>query len=242
MDHEIKQMLTGRGFKLAVSLAILGIALGSAYPQTDKILKAGQFMELEKEALCSKIVSFVLPVAAMLPWSDSFLQEWKGGFLRSALPRMQKRVYVEKKVLVVALGGCLVWMAAALAMFYMYYLIFSPMEAVGGSLSETFWPLLAVVARCAIVGSVIASLGGACGVLTRSAYLAYGLPFVGYDFCIILQERYFTEALWLSPQQWIMGTAQWGEQDRGLWLFLLLLLLVSIGVHGGILYGRLEEI
>ncbi len=245
MGCELKRMLSGRGFLGAVVLCAAAILLGTTWPEKENLkalFEPGQFLSMEKEALCSKTVCFLLPVTAVLPWSDSFLAEWKNGFLKASLPRQSRRVYVENKILAVALGGFLTWILTGLLVLFGYFIMFFPLEKQGSILFSQVWELAEVLLRCGLIGAIVASLGGTCAVLTGSAYLTFGFPFVGYYFCIILQERYFPDALWLYPPQWISGSAKWGEQGEGLWLFLILFLAVTVGAHGGILYGRLEEL
>ena len=100
--------------------------------------------------------------------------------------------------------------------------------------------LAATVLRCSLVGASFASLGGICGILGGSADMAFGIPLVVYYFCMILKERYFPDALWLYPPQWISGAARWGERGEGLWLFLLLMLAVLMGGHAATIYGKIE--
>lgn len=242
MDSEIRRMLSGRGFLAAVLLGCMGIAMGAAYPKLEGLLETGSFLKLEAEALSSQAACFLLPVSAVLPWSDSFLEEWKGGFLKSSLPRTGRRAYVESKIFAVALGGFLAWLLAGILVMFCYFVIFFPLEKRGvfpvQQIPGFIFPLLRGSLLCAVLGS----LGGICGTVTGSAYMAYGLPFVGYYFCMILHERYFQEALWLYPREWLAGSSAWGRDGQGLWLFLLLFLGTSMAVHGGVLYGRLEEI
>lgn len=246
MGCELRRMLSGRGFLGAVVLCAAAILFGTSWAEMAESLKnllePGSFLAMEQKALCSKAVCFLLPVAAVLPWSDSFLAEWKGGFLKTSLPRQSRRVYVENKILAVALGGFLAWILAGVLVLFGYFVVFFPLEKRGSIRASQIWELAEVLLRCGLIGAIVASLGGICAVVTGSSYLAFGFPFVGYYFCIILQERYFPEALWLYPPQWISGSARWGERGEGLWLFLILFLAVSLGAHGEVLYGRLEEI
>lgn len=264
MSCEMKRMLMGKGFWLTVFLAVIGILMGATYPfatfgqaadagsamtsmgqsavpETEKILAAGSFLRMEKDALLSKTVSFLLPVAAVLPWSSSFLDESKNGFLKSMLPRIGRKNYTENKVLVVALAGFSVWIVAAILVLGIYFIGFFPMEEKGTLTWESFRELLEISVRQGLMGAVLSTLGGISAVLTGSGYMAFGLPFVGYYFCMILHERYFSEALWLYPVEWISGTAQWGENGLGLWLFLLLFLCMAMMIHGGILYEKIKE-
>lgn len=244
MKNELMRMVSGRGFCVSLLAAAAAVILGTPWTElaADGLLENGAFVDLFYKALSSKIVCYVMPVIAVLPWSDSFLSEWKGGFLKSALPRTGRRAYMENKLLAVALGGFLAWTLAGVLVCSGYFLVFFPMEKRGtvpvNALRESAETLL----RCGLIGGIFGSLGGISGVLGGSSYLAFGIPFVVYYFCMILQERYFPDALWLYPPQWITGSADWGANKEGLWLFLLLLLFITSGAHAAVLYARLEEL
>ena len=95
MRVETKRMLLGRSFLAAWLIACFSIAAGQTYPSLKKALTCGTFISLLDGSLKSQMVSFAIPVAAVLPWSDSFLQEYKSGFLKAAFPRTNRRLYVD---------------------------------------------------------------------------------------------------------------------------------------------------
>ena len=73
MRVETKRMLLGRSFLAAWLIACFSIAAGQTYPSLKKALTCGTFISLLDGSLKSQMVSFAIPVAAVLPWSDSFL-------------------------------------------------------------------------------------------------------------------------------------------------------------------------
>ena len=85
MTDEMKRMLTGKSFLAAWLIACLSLAAGASYPNLKKVLECGTFLRLLNGSLESQVLSFAIPVAAVLPWSDSFLQEYKSGFLKACL-------------------------------------------------------------------------------------------------------------------------------------------------------------
>ena len=242
MGNEIMRMLNGKGFWLGFMTAMAGISLGASYPELQGLLNPGSFVDMETEALKSNAMIFFLPLAAVLPWSDSFIRERQGGFLKTALPRTGRRYYVESKVFTTALGGFLSVFLAGALMFLAYFMIFFPLEAQGkfpwGQTAE----LGRILLRCGLVAAALSTGGGIFAGLTGSVYLAFGFPFVLYYFCVILRDRYLKKALWLYPPQWMEGSAEWGEKGLGLWLFLFVLLGMLMALYGGILYDRVEEI
>ncbi len=242
MAQELRRMVSGRGFLAAVLLAAIAIAGGTTWKAQEELLPAGWFFTAWKSALESKAVCFLVPAAAVLPWSDSFLQERRGGFLKACLPRTGRRGYVEAKIISVALGGFLAWVVAGFLMCFLYFVLFFPQERQGMIQPEAALEGMQILLRIGLIAAIVATLGGICGILGGSGYLAFGIPFTGYYFCIILQERYFPDALWLYPPQWIRGDAKWGEKGEGLWMFLLLFLAVAVAAHAAVLYRKLEEL
>ena len=93
MESEWRRMSTGRGFWLSVALCVAGLLAGITWPS--EVQPSGTFFTMVQKAFCAKPVCYLLPVIAVLPWSDSFLREWKSGYLKAALPRIGRLAYVE---------------------------------------------------------------------------------------------------------------------------------------------------
>ena len=77
-----KRMFFNKNFLAAWLIACISIAIGQTYPSLKKALACGTFISILEGSLKSQAVSFAIPVAAVLPWSDSILQEYKSGFLK----------------------------------------------------------------------------------------------------------------------------------------------------------------
>lgn len=242
MKTEMGRMLSGKGFLWAVLLGSFGICLGTSFPKPGTILEPGSFISLEIDAFSSDVVNFLIPVVSVLPWSDSFLGECKGGFLKVCLLRTCRKDYAESKALTVALGGGLAWMAAGILVLGGYFIVFFPVEKPGNMILEKLINMCFLLLRLGLIGGALSSLGGIFGAVSGSVYMAYGLPFVSYYFCVILHDRYFPDVSWLYPLQWVNGSGQWGEHNKGLWLFLLLLFAGTVLIHREILLGQVEEI
>lgn len=65
----------------------------------EKALTCGTFISLLDGSLKSQMVPFAIPVAAVLPWSDSFLQEYKSGFLKSCISQDKPQAICGRKSL-----------------------------------------------------------------------------------------------------------------------------------------------
>ena len=162
------------------------------------------FIDLLDSAIKGQIVSFILPIAAVLTWSDSFLQEYRSGFLKTALPRTSRSQYVEGKVFSILMSGFLVWLLAVITVLLVNFVIFYPMEIKGSFPKEQFLELLMKALRMGLIGSILSTFGGICGTLWNSAYMAYGIPFVSYYL-----ELYFMTAISKTRS----GFTQW----NGFW-------------------------
>ena len=81
MLGETKRMFFNKNFLAAWLIACISIAIGQTYPSLKKALTCGTFISILEGSLKSQAVSFAIPVAAVLPWSDSILQEYKSGFI-----------------------------------------------------------------------------------------------------------------------------------------------------------------
>ncbi len=88
MWGETKRMFFNKNFLAAWLIACISIAIGQTYPSLKKALTCGTFISILEGSLKSQAVSFAIPVAAVLPWSDSILQEYKSGFLKETPPRI----------------------------------------------------------------------------------------------------------------------------------------------------------
>ena len=80
------------------------------------------------------------------------------------------------------------------------------------------------------------------GAVSRSVYLSMGIPFVMYFSLVMLRERYLNWMYCMDPREWVLKEEYWGEQGRGLWMFLLLLWIGLTVIYEKILESRLEEI
>lgn len=78
--------------------------------------------------------------------------------------------------------------------------------------------------------------------MSGSVYLAMGAPFLTFSLLMIFRERYLEKLYCMDPSCWLLGQGYWGEDQRGLWLFLILLAAALAGLHGAALEWRLREI
>ena len=164
MWGETKRMLFNKNFLAAWLIACISIAIGQTYPSLKKALACGTFISILEGSLKSQAVSFAIPVAAVLPWSDSILQEYKSGFLKEILPRTTRRQYVEGKVFSIMMSGFYgLDISYTNGTFYQFLFVFYPLEIQGAIQKEALLDLLMKAFRTGLIGSIISTFGGAAG-------------------------------------------------------------------------------
>ena len=155
--------------------------------------------------------------------------------------RRGKREYCLDKVLTTAFSGALVWLSAVFLSSLFFFLLFFAREQVWDWPSEPICGLLEVTGRVCLTASALASVSAVCAIAGGTVYLALGLPFVLFCTCVILRDRYLEGLYCIDPAEWILAEQNWGERQRGLWLFLLLLAVGCASAHGLALTYVLKE-
>lgn len=241
---DLKRMLRDKQFWLAVILAAAGMLIGASYPEMKKgdVLPAGTFLTLAKSSFQSRIVLFLVPITAVLPCGDAYIRERQWNFLRFLIIRRGKTAYARDKMMTTALSGMLVWIFGTVIAQLLFFLLFFGKEEVFCWSRELVGELLAAAARTALTASAFASFSAVCGTAGGSVYLAMGLPFVLYCMLMILRERYLPQIYCIDPSEWIRAEEFWGSGQRGLWIYLILLAVFFMAVHGMVLEKKLEEI
>ncbi len=243
---DFKRMFLDKKFYLAIAIALAGILLGADYPDPreaeETALASGTFLTTAASGLTSDAVLFFLPVTAVLPMAEEYLRDRQGNFLRFLSVRRTRQEYCRDKVLTTVFSGMLVWLIAAALAVLFYFLLFFGFEEVFSYQEAQLLELLKVLGRVCLVAGAVSAFGAVCALLGMSVYVAFGLPFVMFYACIILRERYLDNLYCIDPSEWIRAENDWGADQMGLWLFLLLLALFLSCLHGILLMHRLEEV
>jgi len=232
----IRQALGSRGF-LVGSVGIALVLLLSSVEQivmgfrSEDLLGYGFHHYMILDALTSDAMTLVLPIAAALPFTASFLDDYKSGFIKEYLPRTNVAGYLSGKITGCILSGGFVLAAGVFMAYIVAALMFTPMEMVAPPLQEPLFPeILGRLGLFFCAGSFWALIGTLFATLTGSRYMAYASPFVVYYVLIILYERYFDKMYVLYPKEWIAPSGQWIYGNAGVVIFLAeLIILAAIG-------------
>lgn len=219
-----RQALTGAAFwtaALGTAAVFAAAAFQRIYTAVGEyrsgLLEYGFHRNLLEEAFVSDTFVFALPVLAAIPFTASYVDDIRSGFVKEYLPRTRVRDYIAGK-----LAGCMVsgglCLVLGIVIFYaLTALVFLPMEAAApGQVPAEVW-LAPLITRCILAfaqGTLWSLAGMTMAALTGSRYMAYAAPFILYYVLIILCERYFKGLYvfypkeWLSPEGWPGGV--WG--------------------------------
>ncbi len=206
----IKQAILNKAFALStigICIAVLISpfeSLLSAFRSTDLQLN-GFHAKLILDALKSDTICLVLPILCALPYTSSFVDEIKSGYVKSYLIRTSMHSYIKGKIIANALAGAFILLLGILLAYVVSLLVFTPMEAALLE-DQTTQPYFAEILGKAILfacsGAFWATVGLTFATLTNSKYMAYASPFILFYVLTILYERYFEfEAMY--PKAWL---------------------------------------
>ena len=217
LTASLKQALLSLGFLIAFTGVVVVLLLAAFEDmlsgfRSAELLSPGFHSDLIMNALSSEAMALTLPILAALPYTASFIDDVKSGFIKEYLPRTTVSRYIAGKAMACAVSGGLV---LALGIFIAYgfaALLFLPMEAFPptdaevpnyfGNLMETALMFFASGAFWSLVGLTFAAL-------INSKYMAYASPFVLFYVLIILYERYFDRLFVLYPREWLNPSSRW---------------------------------
>lgn len=248
IQANIKQAFCSKGF-LAGAIGIAIVLLLSVIEQiiagfrAEGLLEYGFHHFMIVGALSSDAMTLILPIAAALPFTASFLEDYKSGFIKEYLPRTNIRGYLAGKLTGCAISGGLVLAAGVFLAYLIAALMFTPLEAAAQGAQDPLFPeILGRLGLFFFSGAFWALIGMLFATLTGSRYMAYASPFVVYYVLIILYERYFDTLYVLYPKEWIAPSEQWLYGNTGVIIFLIeLILLAAIGC-GAAMHRKMRNI
>jgi hypothetical protein len=129
----VKQAISGKGFCLGVLGVVLIIFASSVQDiviafRAKELLSYGFHHTLLINALTSDAMTLVLPIFAALPFTSSFVDDVKSGFIKEYLPRISILKYLVGRCSACVISGGLVFVCGILIAYMIAALIFTPME------------------------------------------------------------------------------------------------------------------
>ena len=231
----LRQAILSRGFLIGVLGTALVLLLSSVQGilagfRSAELLSPGFHSDLIMGALSSEAMALALPILAALPYTASFIDDVKSGFIKEYLPRTTVPRYIAGKAVSCAVSGGLALALGVLAAYGLSALLFTPMEAALAESAEApayFAEFLGKVLLFFCSGAFWALIGLLFATLTGSRYMAYASPFVIYYVLIILYERYFDTLYVLYPKEWLLPSNRWcfGNLSVVIWVGELIIIV-----------------
>lgn len=254
MTASLKQAICSRNFIIGVIGVVVILFLSSIEDimgifRRQGLLANGFYSKMIFTALSSDGMMLALPILCTLPFTASFIDDMKSGFIKEYLPRTTVKRYIWSKIAACAVSGGLVISLGVFIAYFICALLLSPMEAASSAVtnaasntitnaassSEPNSPsaiieLLGKVLPLSFSGSFWAMVGMTLASVTNSKYMAYASPFVAFYVLIILHERYFKNLYVLYPKEWLFPSHAWVLGNAGIMLLLTeLTILVALG-------------
>lgn len=246
----IRQAVSGKGMYIGILSATVVLLLSTVQDmllafRSEELLQNGFHHTCIMNALTSDAMTLALPIIAALPFTSSFTDDIKSGFVKEYLPRTTKSGYLLGKIFGSLVSGGLAVSLGVLLGYAVAALVFSPMEAAlepGAAARPYFEELMGKALLFFCSGAFWSLVGLTLATLTNSKYMAYASPFVLYYVLIILYERYFDTLYVLYPKEWTNPSAFWMWGNAG-----VVLLLLELSIISGLLFfhaakRRLEQI
>lgn len=213
----LHQAVFSRSFLIGFIGVIAIIAVSSIQQileafRAEELLMIGFHDTFIANALVSDGITLALPILAALPFTASFVDDVKSGYIKAYLPRTSRMNYLTGKCVACAASGGLVLALGILAAYVIAALVFLPMEAPLPEDAEApafFAELMGNVLLFFCSGAFWSLVGILFATLTNSKYMAYASPFVIYYVLIILYERYFDTLYVLYPKEWLLPSNRW---------------------------------
>ncbi len=235
IGSNIRQAVFSSGFLFGLIGIAAVILLTSADPITGalratELLPNGFHAELVFKALASDNMSLALPILCTLPFTASFVDDMKSGYIKEYLPCITVRRYIFGKIIGYALSGGLVIALGILGSYISAALVLSPSEAAqanGGGAAGNLPALLESLLLFFFSGAFWSVTGMTFAALTGSKHMAYASPFVLFYILIILYERYFDHLYVLYPREWLHPSEVWMFGNFGVILLLTELTIIA---------------
>ena len=213
----LRQAILSRGFLVGTLGTALVLLLSSVQGilsgfLSEQLLSPGYHSDLIMSALFSEAMALALPILSALPYTASFIDDVKSGFIKEYLPRTTVPRYIAGKAVSCAVSGGLTLSLGIFIAYGFAALMFLPMEAYpkpGETVPNYFGNLMETALMFFASGAFWSLTGMTFAALTDSKYMAYASPFVLFYLLIILYERYFDKLFVLYPREWLNPSSRW---------------------------------
>lgn len=181
----------------------------------------GFHLSLIITCISSDIFSPFVAIVAVLPFAGNYVDDVKSKMVRFTVLRNSYSTYLRSRVIVCFLLGGTVVLVGTFAAYFLYILVFLPIEKGGVNENSQLEALAKYCVLLYLNGGFWAVLGLTMSTIMESKYIAYVSPFVVYYLLVMLCERYFPKAYLIYPREWLNPSGKWPMGTWGVAIFLL---------------------
>lgn len=233
-SSDIGRALSGKNFVLGVIGLVLMIFVASVENiinvlRSSTLLQNGYHGQLILNSLSSGWVTMALPVISAMPYTNSFIDDIKTGYVKLFIHRTYIQRYITAKLLACITSGGLVVFLGIIISYIISFLVFTPVEIASNEMQIAqpyFVQLLSISFMFFLSGAFWSLTGFMIAALTMNKYMAYASPFILYYVLIILNERYLKELYVLYPKEWLFPSDKWIIGSSGVFLILAELIVI----------------
>lgn len=200
----------------------------------NQLLEHGWTRRFIMEGVTDDAMLFLFPVLCTFPYASCFIEEYKEGILRFSLTRIDKRRYLQSKIMVTAVsGGCILVIGAA-AFSLISVVLFFPLELpgeTGQGILASMMPVLQIYARLFCFGALCALAGLLISTASNSRYMAWIGSFMAVYLLIIFCERYFESCIVLYPAEWLKPSEIWPLNTWSVCIWMILLAIFTAWLY-----------
>lgn len=246
----VKQAVLGKGFIISF-FGVIGVIAVSSFTKvlealrTKEMLVVGFHYDILENAFFSDSMMLALPILAAVPFTASFVDDIRSGFIKVYLHRTSIHGYITGRYVACALSGGFALCMGIIFAYVISVLVFWPMEEPLPKDAETtvsFTNLMSHMILFFFSGAFWSVTGLVFAALTNSRYMAYASPFIIYYVMIIFNERYFDTLYVFYPKEWTAPSPIWTFGKSGVVLFLVILILIMSRVFTVEAKRRLSQI
>ena len=245
--YDMKRAIDYKLYCLSIILMVLCIT----FTELDTILEVFNSKELletgwtEKfllESLSDDSMLFIFPILCSLPFSSSFIDEYKSGIIKFSLSRINRKTFLVSKIMTTAISGGLIILIGVIAVSILALLFFLPMENKSiefFSNKELFSEIFHLFCRFFLYGALGAVTGLWGSTKCNSRFMAWFSAFIAEYMLVIFVERFFPYCYIVYPREWLRPTKEW---PLNAWSICLWLILLSISIGGAFFKTALRRL
>ncbi len=181
------------------------------------------FNNIFNDAIYSDAILLCVPIISAIPFTASFVDDMKSGFIKHFLSRSTFRGYSLGKIIASALSGGIALSGSIAIGTGLLRLITAPIEQYMPDYISAFSVKILIIFF--LSGMLWSLVGLMMSSITMNKYMAYASPFIIYYVFVILAERYFRTVYVLNPQNYITMTGNWDLGEKSIYIALALFII-----------------